>query len=351
MFNKLFGKFSKDIAVDLGTSNTLVYVKDKGIIINEPSVVAINTRTDQILSVGEDAKRMLGKTPGHILVVRPLRNGIISDFEVTEKMMRYFIEKIHKESFSLVPRPRIIIAVPLDITEVERKAVEDVAMSAGAREVFLVEQPIASAIGARLPIQEPNGNMIVEIGGGKTEISVISLGGIVTWKSLNIAGEKFDSDIINYVREKYNMFLGEESAEQIKKTIGTVMSLNKPIRSKVRGRNLLNGLPKEIVIKSDEIKDAIQLSVNTIISAIKDVVEETPPELVSDLYQRGMVLSGGGAMLREFDKLIYEETKIPVIIADDSLTTVVRGIGIVLEDFDNLKELLLPPTIEESYKS
>jgi len=351
MFNNLFGKFSKDIAVDLGTSNTLVYVKDKGIIINEPSVVAINTRSDQILSVGEDAKRMLGKTPGHILAVRPLRNGIISDFEVTEKMMRYFIEKIHKESFSLVPRPRIIIAVPLDITEVERKAVEDVAMSAGAREVFLIEQPIASAIGARLPIQEPNGNMIVEIGGGKTEIGVISLGGIVTWKSLSLAGEKFDGDIVNYVREKYNMFLGEESAEQLKKTIGTVMTLSKPIKTKVRGRNLLNGLPKEISIKSEEIRDAIQPTIDTIITAIKDVVENTPPELVSDLYQRGMVLSGGGAMLRELDKLIYEETKIPVIIADDSLTTVVRGIGIVLEDFDNLKELLLPPTVDESYKS
>jgi len=351
MFNKLFGKFSKDIAVDLGTSNTLVYVKDKGIIINEPSVVAINTRSDQILSIGEDAKRMLGKTPAHILAVKPLRNGIISDFEVTEKMMRYFIERIHKESFSLVPRPRIIIATPLDITEVERKAVEDVAMSAGAREVFLIEQPIASAIGARLPIQEPNGNMIVEVGGGKTEIAVISLGGIVTSKSLNVAGEKFDNDIINYVREKYNMFLGEESAEIIKKSVGTVMNLSKPIKTKVRGRNLLNGLPKEITIKSDEIRDAIQLSISTIITAIKDVVENTPPELVSDLYQRGMVLSGGGAMLREFDKLIYEETKIPVIIADDSLTTVVRGIGIVLEDFDNLKELLLPPTVDESYRS
>jgi rod shape-determining protein MreB and related proteins len=351
MFNKLFGKFSKDIAVDLGTSSTLVYVKDKGIIINEPSVVAINTRTDQILSVGGDAKRMLGKTPGHILAIRPLRNGIISDFEVTEKMMRYFIEKIHKESFSLVPRPRIIIAVPLDITEVERKAVEDVAMSAGAREVFLIEQPIAAAIGARLPIQEPSGNMIIEVGGGKTEIAVISLGGIVTWKSLNVAGEKFDNNIINYVREKYNMFLGEESAETIKKSVGTVMSLTKPIKTKVRGRNLLNGLPKEILIKSDEIKDALQVSIDTIISAIKDVVEETPPELVSDLYQRGMVLSGGGAMLREFDKLIYEETKIPVIIADDSLTTVVRGIGIVLEDFDNLKELLLPATVDESYRN
>ena len=350
MFNNLFGKFSKDIAVDLGTSNTLVYVKDKGIIINEPSVVAINTRTDQILSVGEDAKRMIGKTPAHILAVQPLRNGIISDFEVAEKMMRYFIEKIHKESFSLIPRPRIIIGVPLDITEVERKAVEDVAISAGAREVFLIEQPIAAAIGSRLPIQEPNGNMIIEIGGGKTEIAVISLGGIVTSKSLKIAGEKFNNDIINYVRERYNMFLGGESAEHAKIKVGTAMTLSKQIRTKIRGRNLLNGLPKEIVLKSDEIKEAMASSIESIISAIKDVVEETPPELVSDLYQRGAVLSGGGAMLRELDKLIFEETKIPVIIADDSLTTVVRGIGMVLEDFDNLKELLLPSTIDESYK-
>ncbi len=351
MFNSFFGKFSKDIAVDLGTSNTLVYVKDKGIIVNEPSVVAINTRTDQILSVGEDAKRMIGKTPGHILAVQPLRNGIISDFEVAEKMMRYFIEKIHKESFSLIPRPRIIIGIPLDITEVERKAVEDVATNAGAREVFLIEQPIAAAVGSRLPIQEPNGNMIVEIGGGKTEIAVISLGGIVTSKSLKVAGEKLDEDIGNYVREKYNMFLGERSSEKAKINVGTVKTLAKALKSKIRGRNLLNGLPKEIIIKSDEVQEAISGSIAVIINAIKDVVEETPPELVSDLYQRGMVLSGGGAMLRELDKLIYEETKIPVIIADDSLTTVVRGIGIVLEDFDNLKELVLPPTKDESYKN
>lgn len=350
MLKNLFGKFSKDIAVDLGTSNTLVYVKDKGIIINEPSVVAINTRTDQILSVGEDARRMLGKTPPHILAVQPLRSGIISDFEVTEKMMRYFIEKVHKESFSLVPRPRIIIGVPLDITEVERKAVEDVAISAGAREVFLIEQPMAAAIGSRLPIQEPNGNMIIEIGGGKTEIAVISLGGIVTSKSLKIAGEKLDNDIIDYIREKYNIFLGDRSAETAKIKVGNVLTLEKSLRTKCRGRNLLNGLPREIIVKSDEIRDAIKRSVDIIISAVKDVVEQTPPELVSDLYQRGMVISGGGAALRGLDKLIYEETKIPVTIADDSLTTVVRGIGMVLEDFDNLKELLLPPTVDKSYR-
>ncbi len=350
MFNGVFSKFAKDIGVDLGTSNTLFYVRGKGIIVNEPSVVAINTRTDQILSVGEDARRMLGKTPGHILAVKPLIHGVISDFEITEKMMKYFIDKIHKESFSVFSRPRIIIGVPLDITEVERKAVEDVALSAGAREVYLIEQPMASAIGSRLPIQEPNGNMIVEIGGGKTEIAVISLGGIVTSKSLKIAGEKLDNDILDYVREKYNIFLGDRSAENLKIKIANVLSIDTKVqKSKTRGRNLLNGLPKEIIIKSEEIKDAIKKSIDTIIEAIKDVVENTPPELVSDLYQRGMVLSGGGANLLGIDKLIYEETQIPVIIADDSLTTVVRGIGIVLEDFDNLKDLLLPSTTENSH--
>lgn len=351
MFNGFFTKFAKDIGVDLGTTNTLFYVRGKGIIVNEPSVVAINTRSDQILSVGEDARRMLGKTPAHILAVKPLRHGVISDFEITEKMMKYFVDKIHKESFSMLSRPRIIIGVPLDITEVERKAVEDVALSAGAREVYLIEQPIAAAIGARLPIQEPNGSMIVEVGGGKTEIAVISLGGIVTSKSLKIAGEKLDEDIIDYIREKYNMFLGERSAENLKIKIGNVLTIdNKSQKTKVRGRNLLNGLPKEIIVKSEEIKDAIKKSVDTIVNSIKDVVENTPPELVADLYQRGMVLSGGCANLFGLDKMIYEETQIPVIVADDSLTTVVRGIGIVLEDFDNLKELLLPPTVDNSYR-
>lgn len=350
MFKGFFGKFAQDIGVDLGTSNTLVYVKSKGIVINEPSVVAINLRTDQILSVGEEARRMLGKTPQHISAVQPLRNGIISDFEVAEKMMKYFIDKIHKESFSVVPRPRIIIGVPLDITEVERKAVEDVAISAGAREVYLIEQPIATAIGSRLPIQESNGHMVIEIGGGKTEIAVISLGGIVASKSLKIAGEKLDNDIIDYIREKYNVLLGDRSAEQAKIKIGSVLPLEKGLRIKVRGRNLLNGLPKEIVIKSDEIRDSIKRSIDVIIASIKDAVEQTPPEIISDLYQRGMILSGGGAGLRGLDKLIYEETLIPVTIVDDSLTTVSRGIGTVLEDFDNLKDLLLPPTSGEKRK-
>lgn len=351
MLKNFFTKMSKDIGVDLGTSNTLYYVSGKGIIVNEPSVVAINTRIDQILSVGDDARRMLGKTPPHILAVKPLRHGVISDFEITEKMMKYFIDKIHKESFSMFFRPRIIIGVPLDITEVERKAVEDVALSAGAKEVYLIEQPMASAIGVRLPIQEANGNMIVELGGGKTEIAVISLGGIVASKSLKIAGEKLDNDIIDYVREKYNLFLGEKTAENVKVKIANVLQIeSKAQKMKIRGRNLLTGLPKEIVLKSEEVREAIKKSIDIIISAIKDVVENTPPELVSDLYQRGMVLSGGGANILGLDKMIYEATQIPVIVADDSLTTVIRGIGIVVEDFDSLKEVLLPPTFENSYK-
>ncbi len=351
MLKNFFTKMSKDIGVDLGTSNTLFYVSGKGIIVNEPSVVAINTRIDQILSVGDDARRMLGKTPPHILAIKPLRHGVISDFEITEKMMKYFIDKIHKESFSMFFRPRIIIGVPLDITEVERKAVEDVALSAGAKEVYLIEQPMASAIGVRLPIQEANGNMIVELGGGKTEIAVISLGGIVASKSLKIAGEKLDNDIIDYVREKYNLFLGEKTAENVKIKIANVLQIeSKTQKMKIRGRNLLTGLPKEIVLKSEEVREAIKKSIDIIISAIKDVVENTPPELVSDLYQRGMVLSGGGANILGLDKMIYEATQIPVIIADDSLTTVIRGVGIVVEDFDSLKEVLLPPTFENSYK-
>lgn len=351
MLKNLFTKMSKDIGVDLGTSNTLYYVSGKGIIVNEPSVVAINTRIDQILSVGDDARRMLGKTPPHILAVKPLRHGVISDFEITEKMMKYFIDKIHKESFSMFFRPRIIIGVPLDITEVERKAVEDVALSAGAKEVYLIEQPMASAIGVRLPIQEASGNMIVELGGGKIEIAVISLGGIVASKSLKIAGEKLDNDIIDYVREKYNLFLGEKTAENVKVKIANVLPIeSKAQKMKIRGRNLLTGLPKEIVLKSEEVREAIKKSIDIIIGAIKDVVENTPPELVSDLYQRGMVLSGGGANILGLDKMIYEATQIPVIVADDSLTTVIRGIGIVVEDFDSLKEVLLPPTFENSYK-
>ncbi|MBU1130576.1 rod shape-determining protein [Patescibacteria group bacterium] len=344
MFNKLLGRFSKDMGIDLGTANTLVYIRDKGIVINEPSVVAINKRNDQIIAVGEDAKKMVGKTPSHIQIVKPLVGGVISDFEVTERMIKYFINKIHQESFSLVPRPRVVISIPLDVTEVERKAVEDATKSAGAREVYLIEQPLAAAIGSRLPIQESAGFMVVEIGGGTTEIAVISLGGIVTFNSLPTAGNELDENIVQYARENFNLLLGERTAETIKIKIGTVASDFEKQETTMRGRDLISGLPKEVIITNQHIKEAIYRSVRKIVEAIRDAIEKTPPELVADIYQRGLVLSGGGALLKGLDRMIFQEIKIPVHIADDPLTSVVRGTGIILEDLDNLKEVLLPST-------
>ncbi len=332
------------MGVDLGTANTLVYVKDQGIVINEPSVVAINNRNDKILAVGEDAKIMMGKTPAHITVTRPLIDGVISDFEVSEKMLKHFIEKVHRESFAFMPRPRIVIAIPLDVTEVERKAVEDAVMGAGASEVLIIEEPMAAAIGAGLPVQEASGNMIVDIGGGTSEIAVISLGGIVSWKSLKLAGDKFDEAIIQYARDKFNILLGERSAEKIKIQVASVVPLDKPIETIMRGRDLLTGLPKEIIITDANIREAIIKPVRLIIDNIKATIENTPPELVSDLYQRGMVLSGGGALLRGLDKYIAAETKMPVHITDEPLTTVVRGTGKILDDIENLRELILPST-------
>lgn len=350
MLKKLFGKFSKDLGIDLGTANTLVYVKDQGIVINEPSVVAINNRTDQILAVGQDAKIMVGKTPGHITIVRPMVDGVISDFEVTEKMLKYFIDKVHKESFTLIPRPRVVVAIPLDITEVEHKAVEDAATSAGAREVMLIEQPVAAAIGAGLQIQEATANMIVEIGGGTTEIAVISLGGVVTWKSLKLAGDKFNEAIIQYARDKYNIFLGEKTAEKVKIDVGSAQPMKERLSTTIRGRDVVTGLPKEIEITDIDIREALSKSLRIITENIKLTIENTPPELVADLYQRGLVLSGGGALLRGLDKLIEHETKIPVTVTNDPLTSVVRGTGVVLEDFDSLREILLPSTRDGAWK-
>lgn len=347
MFKKFLGHFSRDIGVDLGTANTLVYVKGKGIVINEPSVVAINTRTDQILAVGEEAKKMVGKTPSHIKACRPLLGGIISDFEVTEKMLKYFIDKVHRESRALIPRPRVIIGIPLDVTEVERKAVEDAAYSAGAREVFLVEQVMAAAIGTRLPIQEPSGNMMVDIGGGTSEIAVISLGGIVTWKSLKTAGDEMNNDIISYTRENFNLLLGEKTAEEIKIKIGSAYHLDSPQEAKMKGRDLVSGLPKEITVSDSQIREALTRSVRIILEGIKSTVEITPPELVADIFTRGIILTGGGSLLQGLDKLIHEETKIPVTVADDPLTSVVRGTGIILEDIENLKEIIFPSSREE----
>lgn len=335
------------MGIDLGTSNTLVYIKDKGIVINEPSIVAINTRTDQIVAVGEEARRMVGKTPAHIVASKALIHGVISDFEITERMLRHFIEKVHRETYTVVPRPRIVIGVPQGITEVELKAVEDATLNAGARQVFLIEEPMAAAIGARLPIQDASGNMIVDIGGGTTEIAVISLGGVITWRSLRIAGDELDQNIIQYARENFNLLLGEQTAENVKIKVAMVGDITEPLETKMRGRDLLSGLPREVTINSYHVQEAIQRSIRMIIENIKDTIESTPPELVADIFERGLVLTGGGALLRGLDRVIQHETQIPVHIADDPLTCLVRGTGIVLEDLDNLKGILSLSTHEE----
>jgi len=294
MLNKLFGKLSKDIGIDLGTANTLVYVKGRGIIINEPSVVAVNQKTGQILAIGNEAKRMVGRTPGHIIATRPLVEGVISDFEVTEQMLRYFINQVNKRGLAFLARPRIVIGVPSGVTEVEKKAVEDAARAAGAGEVFLIEEPMAAAIGARLPIQDPSGNMIVDIGGGTCEVAVISLGGIVVSRSLRVAGDKLNDDIIKYARDEFKLLLGEKTAEDIKIAIGSAFELSEPLQGTMRGRDLLNGLPKEITVDDDHIREAMKRSIGILVNAIKLTVEETPPELVADIMERGIVLAGAG---------------------------------------------------------
>jgi rod shape-determining protein MreB len=351
MLSRFLGKFSEDIGIDLGTSNTLIFVKEKGIVMNEPSIVALNTRTNQIIAVGHTARDMLGKTPPHIVTTRPLSKGVISDFEVAEKMLKYFIDKIHEESLTIVPRPRIVIGVPLEITEVERKAVEDAAISAGAREVSLVESPMAAAIGARLPVKEALGNMIVDIGGGTTEIAVISLGGVVTWKSLSIAGDEMTKQIIQFARDVFNLLIGEKVAEAVKCRIGSAMPLDQELEMEMRGRDLITGLPTQVMINDGQVREALYKSVRTIAENIKTTLEITPPELVADIYERGIVLSGGGALLRGLDQLISREADIPVHIADDPLTAVARGTGSLLENTDFLKEIAIPSTTDETISS
>jgi len=342
ILDKLWGMFSHDIGVDLGTANTLVYVRDKGIVINEPSVVAINQKSKQILAIGNEARKMVGRTPAHIVAIRPLVDGVVSDFEVTEQMLKYFIDKVHREKFSLFPRPRVVIGIPYGVTEVERRAVEEAALNAGARQVFLIEEPVAAAIGARLPIQEAAGNMVVDIGGGTTEVAVISLGGIVASRSLRIAGNEMDQDIIDFAREKFNLLLGERTAEEIKLHAGSAIELKEVINIPMRGRDLVSGLPKEIIVNDEHIRMAIRKSVKQIIDAIRSTMEETPPELVADIMEKGIVLCGGGALLRGLDILVKETTQTKVHIADDPLTSVVRGAGLILEDLENLKNVLLP---------
>lgn len=344
LIDRIWGYFSYDIGVDLGTANTLVYVRDKGIVINEPSVVAINQKTKDILAIGNDARRMVGRTPSHIVAIRPLVDGVVSDFEVTEQMLKYFIDRVHREKFSLFPRPRVVIGIPYGVTEVERRAVEEAALNAGARQVFLIEEPVAAAIGARLPIQEATGNMIVDIGGGTTEVAVISLGGIVASRSLRIAGDELNQDIVDFAREKFNLLLGERTAEEIKIAIGSAVELKDGIQIPMRGRDLVTGLPKEIIINDELVRLALKKSVDQIVESIRVTIEETPPELVADIMEKGIVLAGGGALLRGLDKLVQQATLTKVHVADDPLTSVVRGAGLVLEDLETLKEVLLPTT-------
>ncbi|HBO16915.1 MAG: Rod shape-determining protein MreB [Candidatus Moranbacteria bacterium GW2011_GWE2_35_2-] len=336
-----FGKFSKDIGIDLGTANTLVYVSGKGIVINEPSVVAINKRTGQILAIGKEAKKMVGKTPGHIVAIRPLVDGVVSDFEVTQQMLRYFIDKIHKDSFSLLPRPRVLVGIPSGVTEVEKRAVIDASLNAGAREAYVIDEPMAAAIGARLPVTTPAGNMIVDIGGGTAEIAVISLGGVVVSRSLRVAGDEMNEDIVRFCRDEFNLLIGERTAEDVKIAIGSAYPQPKPLSMMIRGRDLVSGLPKEVKANDEQIREALSRSIRIIINNIKTIIEETPPELISDIMQRGIILAGGGSLIRGLDKSIANHTEMPVRMMEDPLTAVVRGTGIVLEDLDNLKEVLI----------
>jgi rod shape-determining protein MreB and related proteins len=336
---KSIGSLGQDIAIDLGTKNTLVYVDKKGIVINEPSVVAINTKTTEILEIGHDAKKMVGKTPSHIQAVKPLVDGVISDFEITEKMLKYFIKKVQGEGFSFLPRPRVIIGIPLDITEVEKKAVEDAAKSAGARKVYLVEEVMAAALGAGLPVNSPRANMIVDIGGGTTDIAVISLSGVVSWKSLRLAGNELDNNIIDYVRDNFNILIGEQLAEKIKINLASVIPFEEEKFMEIRGRDLINGLPTALTINDDQVRDAIRKTIVKIVENIKLTLEETPPELVSDIYEHGLYLSGGGALLHGLDELVSKATKIPVRQIDDPLSAMVRGSGSLFSDEDLLKEI------------
>lgn len=347
-FPNPFGYFAKDIGIDLGTANTLVYVRGKGIVINEASVVAVNQKTGAIVAIGAEAKRMVGRTPAQIVATRPLVAGVVSDFEVTEEMLKYFIRKVHADSFSLVARPRVVVGIPSLVTEVEKRAVEDAARNAGAREVYLVEEPMAAAIGVRLPVQEAVGSLIVDIGGGTTDIAVMSLGGIVVSKNLKIAGDKLNEDIIRFARDEFKLLLGERTAEDIKIAIGSAYELESPLEASMRGRDLVTGLPKEIVVDDADIRRAMRHSINTLVNTVKTVIEETPPELVADIMHRGIVLVGGGSLLRDLDRLIHEETKIPVRVAEDPLTAVVRGTGIILEDIASLKGVLVSTDYEKS---
>ncbi|MGA2505418.1 MAG: rod shape-determining protein [Anaerolineales bacterium] len=331
--NWLLGLFSLDIGIDLGTANTLVHVRGKGIVINEPSWVAIDKRTRQPLAIGLQAKEMAGRTSGNILVVRPLRDGVISEFEITQAMLEYFIGKVHEQSVVPLPRPRVVIGIPSGVTEVEKRAVYDASMSSGARETYLIEEPTAAALGAGLPVGETRGSMIVDIGGGTTEVAAISMGGVVVSRSLRVAGDEMDQDIVQYIRNKYNVLVGERVAEQIKWNIGSAFPLPVEKTVEARGRNLVTGLPESIEISSVEVREALSQSVQVIVETIKDALDEVPPEIVADLMDIGICLAGGGALLQGLAERLTDELKLRVWVAEDPLTCVVRGTGIVLDDF------------------
>ncbi|MES2205147.1 MAG: rod shape-determining protein [Pseudomonadota bacterium] len=339
MFKKLRGYFSNDLSIDLGTANTLIYVRGKGIVLDEPSVVAI--RQDQfggqkrVAAVGLEAKRMLGRTPGNISAIRPMKDGVIADFFVTEKMLQHFIHKVHENRF-LRPSPRVLVCVPCGSTQVERRAIRESALSAGAREVYLIDEPMAAAIGSGMPVHEASGSMVVDIGGGTTEVAIISLSGIVYSSSVRIGGDRFDEAIINYVRRNYGTLIGESTAERIKHEIGSAFPGKDVLKMEVRGRNLAEGVPRSFVLNSDEILEALQEPLSGIVGAVLTALEQTPPELAADIAERGMILTGGGALLRNIDKLLSEETGLPVIIADDPLTCVARGGGRALEMSDKM---------------
>lgn len=337
----LLGFFSLDIGIDLGTANTLVNVRGKGITINEPSWVAINKRTREPLAIGAEAREMVGRTPANVVAIRPLRDGVISEFEITQAMLEYFIGKAHEQSIVPVPRPRVVVGIPSGVTEVEKRAVYDAAMSAGAREVGLIEEPVAAALGAGLPVSDVRGSMIADIGGGTSEVAILSMGGVVVSRSLRVAGDELDQDIVQYVRNKYNLLIGERMAEQVKMSIGSAYHLPEEKTMLVRGRNLITGLPQAIEISSVEIREAIAGSLQTIIDTIKDALDEAPAEIIADLMESGICLAGGGALLQALDKRLVDELQIRCWVAEDPMSCVARGAGMILEDYDALKRLLV----------
>lgn len=343
------GMVSNDIGIDLGTANTLVYVPGKGVIINEPTVVALNQKTGQVVAVGREAKQMIGRTPSHIVAIRPLVDGVISDFEVAEEMLAYFLNRAQENTRAMLG-PRVVVGVPSGITNVEIRAVRDALTNAGAREVHIIEEPMAAAIGMHLPIHEPVGSMIVDIGGGTTDIAVISLGGVVTSKNLHVAGDKFNEDITSYIRSEFKILIGERTAETIKMDLGILLPEKQSVESKIKGRDLITGLPKEVVITDSDVRDAIGHSVDVLIEATKEVIESTPPEILADVMQRGIHLAGGGALLKYIDKVIADYVNVPVHIAEDPLTTVARGTGVILEQLEYYKEVLIHNDEELPFK-